>query len=200
MKRICVLIIISTVIACSAVKGQTIAAKTNLLYDVTTTINLGLEVGVAPKWTLELPVNYNPWSFPIDRTTTVNGVTSTERIERKIKHWLIQPEGRYWFCEKFNGHFVGLHGIIGGYNVGGFDFLGLKEDRYQGNVYGGGLAYGYHYILNTHWSIEGTIGAGVVYLDYKQYECPVCGALKDDATTIRFAPTKVGISIIYMIK
>lgn len=42
-------------------KAQKIALKSNLLYDVTTTINLGLEFKLARKWTLDVPVNYNPW-------------------------------------------------------------------------------------------------------------------------------------------
>jgi hypothetical protein len=75
MKRIYVLIIVALVTV-FPVAGQTVAVKTNLLYDATTTINLGLEMGMSPKWTLELPVNYNPWEFGKNR---------------KIKHWLIQP-------------------------------------------------------------------------------------------------------------
>jgi hypothetical protein len=174
-------------------KGQTIAVKSNLLYDATTTINLGLEVGVAPKWTIELPVNYNPWKFPYTRE-------DGEKVERKISHWLIQPEARYWFCERFNGHFVGLHGIVGGYNVGGIKFLGLENDRYEGTAYGGGISYGYHWIFNTHWSVEATLGVGFVMLDYKQYNCPVCGSEKGDFVKNYIGPTKAGVSLIYIIK
>ena len=32
--------------------AQTVAIKTNLLYDATTTLNLGAEFGLAHKWTL----------------------------------------------------------------------------------------------------------------------------------------------------
>ena len=63
------------------------------LYDLTTTINLGAEVRLAPKWTLDLSGNYNAWSFKNDK---------------KWKHWMAQPEARYWLCEAFNGHFLGL--------------------------------------------------------------------------------------------
>lgn len=44
-------------------KAQKVAVKSNLLYDATTTLNLGLEVGLARKWTLDVPFNYNPWKF-----------------------------------------------------------------------------------------------------------------------------------------
>ena len=40
-------------------------------------MNLGLEFGLARKWTLDVPVNYNPWKPD-------NG--------RRLRHWGIQPE------------------------------------------------------------------------------------------------------------
>ena len=43
--------------------AQKIAVKSNLLYDATTTMNLGLEIGLAKKWSLDLSGNYNPWKF-----------------------------------------------------------------------------------------------------------------------------------------
>ena len=91
--------------------AQKIAVKTNLLYDVTTTLNLGAEVRLAPKWTLDLSGNYNPFNLGDDK---------------KMKHWMAQPEARYWFCEAFNGHFLGLHMLGGQYNVGNIKFpLGI---------------------------------------------------------------------------
>jgi hypothetical protein len=154
---------------------------------------LGLEIGLAPKWTLELPVNYNPWNFS---------------DSSKIKHWAIQPEARYWFCEKFNGHFLGIHGLVGGYNVGGIDILELKEHRYEGTMYGGGISYGYQWIINNRWSIEATVGVGYVHLEHNKYRCGKCeNKIKnpdrpaDDLFTKDWlGPTKAGISIIYVIK
>jgi len=165
--------------------AQNLTIKSNLLYNLTTTLNLGLEVSLAPKWTLELPINYNPWSFPKDR---------------KLKHWGIQPEVRYWFCERFMGHFVGLHGIAAGYNVGGLKVFGINDHRYEGNLYGGGISYGYQWILNKRWSIEATVGAGFVHLDHAKYPCEKCAEKIDDYTKSWFGPTKAGISLIYIIK
>ncbi|MDR1403020.1 MAG: DUF3575 domain-containing protein [Tannerellaceae bacterium] len=184
MRRALVLISIMAAIFCS-VRGQTIAVKSNILYDATSTVNIGLEVGLAPKWTLELPVNYNPWDFSDNK---------------KLKHWLVQPEARYWFCEKFNGHFLGVHALVSGYNVGGIDVFGLKEHRYEGNMYGGGVSYGYHWILNTRWSVEATVGAGYAYLNHGKYPCGKCENKLDNFTKSWFGPTKAGVSIIYIIK
>ena len=71
--------------------SQKIAVKTNLLYDATATINVGVEVALAPKWTLDVSGNYNAWDFCNDR---------------KWKHFLVQPEARYWLCETFSGQVV----------------------------------------------------------------------------------------------
>jgi hypothetical protein len=192
MRRTLVLIGVLAVVFCYG-KSQNIAVKSNILYDATSTVNVGLEIGLAPKWTLELPVNYNPWSFS---------------DSSKIKHWAIQPEVRYWFCEKFNGHFLGIHGLAGGYNVGGMNVFGLKSHRYEGNMYGGGISYGFQWILGNRWSIEATVGAGYVYLEHHKYLCGKCESKiknpdrpNDDLFTKNWiGPTKAGISIIYFIK
>ena len=49
-KIICVLFLFVGI----SLSAQDVAVKTNLLYDVSTTINLGAEIGLSPKWTLDL--------------------------------------------------------------------------------------------------------------------------------------------------
>ena len=48
------------------------AIKTNALYWATTTANLGFEVGLSKKLTLDVSGNYNPWKFS---------------DHKQIKHW-----------------------------------------------------------------------------------------------------------------
>lgn len=43
--------------------AQKVVVKTNLLYDVTTTMNLGVELGLSPKWTLDLSANLQRVDF-----------------------------------------------------------------------------------------------------------------------------------------
>ena len=118
------------------------AIKTNALYWATSTPNLGIEVGLAKKLTLDISGNYNPWKFGDDR---------------QIKHWLVQPELRYWLCERFNGSFFGLHGHYGEMNVSNLNIFGMGHDRYDGNLYGAGISYGYQWIISKRWSMEATI-------------------------------------------
>ena len=159
--------------------------KTNVLYDATGTFNAGLEFGLSQKWSLDLSGNYNPWEFSGNR---------------KMKHWLVQPELRYWLCDRFNGHFVGLHAHGGEYNVGGIKLFDLEDRRYEGWFAGGGLSYGYHLILNHRWSLEATIGLGYTYIDYAKFDCEKCGSRLKDGTRNWFGPTKAGLSLIYVIK
>ena len=116
MKKYLCLIGVLGVLLCNTANSyaQKVAVKTNLLYDATTTMNLGLEIGLGKKWSLDLSGNYNPWKFD---------------DETRLRHWGVQPELRYWLCEKFNGHFLGLHGHYAKYNVGGMSFLSDNMDH-----------------------------------------------------------------------
>ena len=172
--------------------AQKAAVKTNLLYDATTTLNLGIEIGVAPKWSVDLSGNLNPWTFSNNT---------------KWKHWLIQPEARYWLCERFNGHFLGAHVLGGIYNIGnvggGFKFLGtdfgqLADHRYEGWMLGAGIAYGYQWMLSRHWNLEASVGIGYDYIKYDKYECGWCGEKIKSSHSNYFGPTKAALSFLYI--
>ncbi len=170
--------------------AQKWGVKSNLLYDATSTINLGVEVGLAPKWTLDVSGNYNPWTFS---------------DYKKLKHWMLQPEARYWFCERFNGHFLGLHALGGEFNLSKLNlpfgmFSALENSRAQGWYAGGGVGYGYHWILGNRWSLEAELGVGFIHANYKRYECERCGELLGRGHKNYLGVTKAAISIIYMIK
>ncbi len=173
-----------------SLSAQDIAFKTNLLYDATATFNLGAEFRLAPKWTLDLSANYNPFTFS---------------DSKKWKHWMAQPEARYWLCESFNGHFLGLHLLGGQFNVGNVKFpLGIypstKGYRYEGYYYGVGLAYGYQWLLSNRWSIEASVGVGYIRNHYDKYDCPKCGEWKEKSDKGYFSVTKAAVSLIYTIK
>jgi len=166
--------------------GQDIVIKSNLLYDATTTMNLGVEIKTGAKTTFELPFNYNPWTFSKNK---------------KAKHFLVQPELRFWTCEAFSGHFFGIHGHYSYFNVGGIGPLKIiKNYRHEGWLAGAGISYGYNWFLSKRWSIEATVGVGYAYMDYGRYECQKCGEKIADKTHHYFGPTKAGITLIYYLK
>ena len=185
---LCILLVLTSL----QVSAQSVSVKTNLVYGVSTTINIGTEFGLSSKWTLDVSANYNGWTFSENK---------------KWKHWLIQPEVRYWLCERFNGHFVGAHLLGGIYNIGnldtdfmllGTDFGQLKNYRYEGWMAGVGVGYGYQCLLSRHWSLEAEIGVGYVYSRADKFECATCGEkLEDNEPHHYVGPTKVALSLIY---
>lgn len=191
MKKVLILLLFITGLLMPMAKAQTVAIKSNLLYDATTTMNLGLEFGLARKWTFEIPVNYNPWKFE-DGT--------------RFRHLGVQPEVRYWFCERFNRSFIGLHGHYANFNVGGlpdWSFISgnMQNSRYQGNLYGGGISIGYSWIIKKRWSIEASIGVGYAHIVYDKFPCAECGTkIETNSHKNYVGPTKAGISIVYIIK
>ena len=176
----------------SHVQAQDWAIKTNVLYDATATANIGVEVGLAPKWTLDISGNLNGWS---------------KNEETKWKHWMVQPEARYWFCDRFSRHFLGVHAITGAFNFGGLnnnisflgtDFTRLQNQRYQGYAYGGGIAYGFAFMLSEHINLELEAGIGYMYLDYDIFDCGNCGRRIGDGNHHYVGPTKAAVNLVFV--
>lgn len=168
--------------------AQKVAIKTNALYWATATPNLAAEFGIAPKWTLELEGTVNPFTF---------------KDNRKWKHYQWQAEARYWFCERFYKHFIGLHCGGGEFNVSRVPMPLLKgsgEKRYEGWDVRAGLSYGYSFVLGGRWNLEATLGLGVVYADCNRFDCAMCGDLDGRVNRWFFSPTRAGITFIYMIR
>ena len=190
MKGVLPLLLIILMGASSA-KGEDVSIKTNLIPDLGLSPNLGVEAKLAPKWSFDLTGQMNLW--PIKN--------------HKWKHWLVQPEARYWFCEPFVKHFVGIHAIGGGFNVGhignkinflGTDFSKLTNRRYEGWAVGGGIAYGYALPIAKHWNMEFEIGVGYVYVKYRGYNCTSCSHKISDGHHHYVGPTKAAVNLAYL--
>ena len=171
--------------------AQTWGIKTNALYDATRTVNIGTEFALGKKWTLDVSGNYNGWN-------------AGSRCE-KMKHFMVQPELRYWTCDVFNGHFFALHAMGGGYNISNvrFPFFTRKFDdgnRYEGWFVGAGVGYGYSWVLGKRWNLEAALGLGYVRARYDRYDCPHCGEWRGEGNKNYLGVTKAAISLIYVIK
>ena len=126
--------------------SQKVALKNNLAYDALKTPNLSLEFSMGRKWTFDTQVGMNFFFYTKD-------ATSPRYKTKKFSHWLVQPELRYWTCDVFNGWFFGLHAHGGQMNIGGIDvpFVlqkgdgKMKDHRYEGYFWGGGLSAGYQW-------------------------------------------------------
>lgn len=188
---LCMAVLSTGVVNCVA--AQDFALKSNLVSDGLMNINFGAEVATSLKWTIDVSGEFNGW-------TLSHG--------RRWKHWALQPEGRYWFCDRFSGHFVGIHAHGGQFNIGGFDgkynLFGtdsrkLTDSRYEGWFIGAGIAYGYVWILGRHWNLEAEIGFGYSYSRYDRFRCAGCGKkVEEDKSHDYVGPTKAAVNLIYV--
>lgn len=189
------LLILAIVIAgiYNSASAQKYAVKTNLAADAFLNPNLGAEVGLAPKWTFEVEGEFNGWTLSHDR---------------RWKHWAVQPELRYWLCDRFSGHFFGTHLHGGQYNIGGIsngikflgtDFSKLSDSRFQGWFVGAGVSYGYAWILNRNWNLEAELGFGYSYTHFDQFNCAGCGKkIATDVPHHYVGITRIALNIVYL--
>ena len=159
-----------------------IAAKTNLLVGAATVANLGFEIELGRKWSLDVPVYYSPYN-----------ITPT----RKCRILATQPEVRFWPAKAGSGHFIGLHGTVGFFNIAIND-----HGRYQdpdSPAWGCGLGYGYalNFGANKNWGLEFNIGLGVVKYKYDVYYNRENGQKFDFGEGWWWGPTRAGITLTY---
>lgn len=171
-----------------------ISVKTNLISDVLLSPNIGVEMKVAPHWSVDLTGQVNFWEL--------------SRHHYQWKHWLVQPEARYWLCSPFSGHFFAINASVGEYDIAnlknnvtflGTKFKDLSHHRFQGWGAGAGIAYGYSWILARHWNIEAEIGIGWVYSRYDEYNCVGCEKkISSNKVHNYVGPTKLAVNLEYI--
>lgn len=201
MKRYLLLAVVLVFASTGTIWAQKVAIKTNALYWATATPNLGMEFALGDRWTFDLSGGYNPWT--IDKEDNL-----------KWKHWLVSPEFKYWFCESFHGHFIGVNANYTQFNVSGLPlekyFIDLKstpkmsgtleDSRIDGWAAGVGLTYGYQFIISRRWNLELTAGFGWWYSEYDQFENKKCGLFQQKVKQHALGLTALGISFTYLIK
>jgi hypothetical protein len=180
------ILLVTAAMFCGPVCAQKVALKNNLLYDAAATPNLALELATGRRTTLDLGAGYNPFDLKNDM---------------QWKHWLAQPEFRWWFCERFNGAFWGVHALGGEYSFAKIGLpLGVFDDlehyRYEGWYAGGGITFGYQWILGKHFSVEAAVAAGYVRVQYDKYTCAECSTKVGNGYKNYFGPTKAALSLI----
>lgn len=193
MNRKILLVFIVSVCGWVNVSAQQVAVKTNLLYWMTATPNIGAEVALSKHSTLGATINYNPWTIGADN---------------KIQHWFIRPEYRYWVTEKWTRLYFGVHLMGGGFEVGGFRipvigdrFLkGLQSNYYKGKFAAAGVSIGYDFYVSPHWNIELSAGAGLGRISYHREPVDPRKRQPSYVNTKHWLPmpTEVGVTFVYL--
>jgi hypothetical protein len=159
--------------------------KNNLLYDLTLTPNIGGEAEIGRQSTLQVFYGLNAWNYS---------------AEKRLKHWSVMPEYRYWARRPFEGHFFGLHAFGGQYSIAGVGlFKTIRANRYEGWYAGAGLTYGYAWQLSERWRLEGAIGVGYTHVKFDKYVNEACGQQLDNGHRHFAGPTKLALNIGYLI-
>ena len=101
-------------------RSQRVAVSVNALPAIDGAFEAGVSYAIRNKSTVELTGSLRPW----------------KREEKYVnRYWLIQPEYKYWTCQKFNGFFWGAYLNGAQFNIGGKKlpfgiFAVLKKYRY----------------------------------------------------------------------
>lgn len=167
-----------------------LAIKTNLLYDLALLPDLALEFTLPGRWSVEVGGQWSWWNTPTNHKNC----------------WRIQVAGlevRKWLGNKertpLTGHFVGLYGMGGTYDVRFNDKTGYLSDW----SYSAGLSYGYSLPIGRRFNLEFGIAGGYVGGAYKTYdvynkEYDVFPK-KADKRLRYVGPTKAEISLVWLI-
>lgn len=161
-----------------------VSIKTNAASWAALITNLGFEVKLAPRWSIDVMGAYSPYNMFVGN--------------RKIRVFGIRPEVRYWWGEPMKrGHFLGLHGHTAGFNLQVGDKYRYQDPNHA--LWGVGLAYGYALPLGKkeRWGVEFTIGVGYARIKYDKYEGRDNGQFLERKTINYFGPTRLGIDFSY---
>lgn len=185
------MILAATIVFVGSASAQGVALKNNLLYDATLTPNLSVEVGIGKKWSVDLGYGIHPFN---------------KGREVNWRHWLVQPELRYWSCERFSGLFFGAHLHGGEVNMSGMSIpfilqphSDMSASRYEAIFYGAGLSIGYQWMLSRRLNLELSLGGGYARAHYDKYYCGECGLPKGKDVADYLGITKATFSLVWLI-
>lgn len=170
----------------SSVRAQMVAVNTDVLMDVLQIPNVGVEIVVGERSVAGLHAfgGYRPWG-------------------KDVRVLGLQPEYRYFFSGRpMNSFFVGLGLLASSYDV---TWAGKV---YDGNAFGGGMTFGYVLPLTHRLNLDFHAGFGAIYYRQKEYfegdfydqDYSTGGLLRPNATGYTLLPTRIGVSLSYILK
>ena len=165
--------------------AQQVALKTNALMWTTLTPNLGCEIMLGDKYSLDLSAfgHHKPY-----------GVGS--------KLFAVQPELRYWFSGRpLVREFVGVTTMVARYDID------ISNQIYDGYAAAAGLVGGYAFLLGQKWRFELCAGISLLFFSQRQH-------YRDDnyddyfieqlpaanSWGYKLFPAKLGVTFTYIIK
>lgn len=165
------------------------ALKTNLLYDLATIVNFGIEVPFKNKFSF-LYEHHCPWWL-------------SDNNKYCMQNLSLGGEFRWWFKSDnpLSGHFLGVHCWSGKGDIQ----IGRNFGCYQYEFWSTGFTYGYSIPLSKRLNMEFALSVGYAHIPYRHY-IPTDDwqiLLKDPAkkgALNYFGPTKAQINLVIPVK
>lgn len=184
MKKLLVILLL-TIIQLPAM-AQKVAVSTNVLMDGLQIPNLGAEVVMGERTVLGLHgfATHRPWG-------------------KDVRMMGFQPEYRYFFSGRpMNSFFVGIGALAVSYDIT------WSGKVYDGNAIGGGLIFGYVLPLTHRLNLDFYSGFGAIAYRHKEYykgdfydtDYATGGVIKANAMGYTLLPTRIGVSLTYILK
>lgn len=182
--RLLLTILLTTVMM--GTRAQMLAVSTELTSDVMLAPSIGLELVTA---------NHS--------TVSLNALWGQKILGKPYRVVALQPEYRYYFSGRpMSQWFVGVGGIITSYDI---HTRGKVYDGYAGGV---GVTFGYVWNLTERLNLDLHSSLGTVFYKQKEYyeqdnydtDYLIDGQQRTNARGYYLMPTRIGISISYIIK
>lgn len=167
----------------------TVLLKTNMLYDAALTPNLGVEIPLGDRISVEADWMYARWNkHSAHKYWRIYGgdLTVYGRLGR------LAP-GK----DRFTGHFLGVYGQMAVYDFQFGERKGVLSDKWN---YAAGIAYKYSFPVSRRLYIECMLGVGYMWGIYKKHT-PIddCDVWLSTHRLHWFGPTRAGVSLVWKI-
>ena len=159
--------------------AQLLALKTNALLDVAMVPNLGMELVIGEKTSLN-----------------ASAFGSVKIYGNEVKTLGAQGEMRYWFNGRpLTREFIGIAGSAIAHNIV------WRGQRYRGDAYVAALTFGYAFVLAPHWTLE--LHSGIGLMGYHQKRYYLGDRVHDNnynARGLMLIPYNLGVTFSWIIK
>ncbi len=176
-----------------------LSIRSNLILDLTSTINISVEIPLAPRWSLSAEY-VNPWWGNWERGFT----WQIESLYFDLRYWLSVRDESY---NTLKGWSVGAYAGSGCYDLQPFTSDRGVQGEYSD--FGVTLSYAHNLGKSRHWLMEYTVGVGYLTTHYRHYytadnteeygDIKVLNYPWSEETLRSPLPTRLGVTLCYLI-
>ncbi len=184
---IVMLLVLAAVLPLPRLRAQSVAVSADVAQCAFLgTMNLELSWSVAQHWTLSAGARVNPWTFSRqDPQTSIQARQTSFSLGT-----------RWWPWHAFSGWWVGIRAQYTPF----FSTTGVwRPALATGSFVGGGLSFGYMYMLTRHLNIEAALGGvGGWMPSYTLYYSAFHPDVRDAGPRWFIAPELISVTLCYV--